>query len=240
MLDIIRTIFLGGGESTDLLVQARNTFLTMLDSAERLLIKEQNHVLGGHPPQEILDEARSVDKASNRLEREVRKLLVEHLAFAAHDGPACLVLMSVAKDAERFVDECRSLLLLDYLLIDGIPEAYCRSLNDRQNVLIELLRRTRAVFASDDEAGAIAILEDEKPSNRMLAAEQEAVLDDAELSVRQGVAIYQALYQIQRMRSHLANIASTVVLPLHQIDFAKRRFIEEAKEGERRETDPDA
>ena len=39
-----------------------------------------------------------------------------------------------------------------------------------------------------------------------------------------------AFHIIQRMRAHLGNIASTVVFPVHQIDFAAQKFVNAAKQ----------
>ena len=73
-------------------------------------------------------QARDIDKASNTTERSIRKLLIETLSFERSDAPLCLILMSVAKDGERMIDECRNLIEVGDILGDHtMPESYITS-----------------------------------------------------------------------------------------------------------------
>jgi len=235
MLELIKAIF--GQSDRTFLNDAYDRFHAMLDSAIELLEKEDPHLLSDTVPDELKEQARSIDKRSNKQEREIRKLLVEHLAFDPSHSSACLVLMSAAKDAERLVDVCRSLLLLAEEVKSPIPEKYRQAIRERSETLIEVLRQTRASFAENDRAKALEIVEKEKPFNASLTELQKQVIGDESLTVRQGILVYQALALLRRIRAIVGNIASTVVLPLHRIDFARKKYVKEArqeleKEGE--------
>lgn len=228
MFELLKAIF--GQQERTLLNDAYERFHAMLDSAIELLEKEDPHLLSESVPDELKVHARSVDKRSNKQEREIRKLLVEHLAFEPTHTSACLVLMSAAKDAERLVDVCRSLLLLSEEIESPIPEGYRQTIRERTELLIEALRQTRTSFAENDRAKALEIVESEKSFKASLREIQKKVLAEENLTVRQGILVYEAFSFLRRIRAIVGNIASTVVLPLHRIDFARKRFIKEARE----------
>jgi len=229
MFQLFRALLDKHNEPSGLLTQARDEFLEILDSAAQLLEQAKPSLLATDAPGELLERARSIDKASNRLVRSIRKLLVEHLSFAAHDAPACLILMSVAKDAERMIDECRNLVELRDRVERPVPAELVAKLRELIQEIIDLVRRTRTIFAANDERGALAVVEGEKPFIERLKQLQDPALEEDGLDAQQAVALYRAFHGIQRLQAHLANIASTVVLPVHRIDFAKRSFVEEAR-----------
>jgi len=229
MLEFFKHLF-GGSQPSSLLEESIARFAGMLDLAEDLLTKARPHLLDPETPRELIDEARKIDKRSNALEREVRKLLVEHLSFRHSDGPACLVVMSVAKDGERLVDECRNLFDLAELLDGPLPERYARPLGERVEAVTGLVAQTRRAFTENDERAALEIAEGEKPFLAELKTSQDRILEDAELGPRQAVIASRAFRIVHRLRAHLANIASTVILPVHRIDFAKREYLAEVHE----------
>ena len=229
MLEVLRALF-GSNRRPSLVAQANNQFLEMLDMGENLLEKAQPHLLDKDAKIELLKEARDIDKSTNRLVRAIRKMLIAHLSFNKHDASTCLILMSVVKDAERLVDECRSLLNLATLVEDPVPEEYRTALSESCTAITEVLKATRTAFAENDEASALALVESEKPFIESMKPDRDKILDDTRLSPRQAVVTARAFHIMQRIRAHLGNIASTVVFPVHQIDFAKQKFVDAAKQ----------
>ncbi len=234
MFDIIKTLF--SQQQPGLLAEAHSLFVDMLDEAGVILDEGMPHLLSPDMPSDMLTKARAIDKQSNRQEREIRKRLVEYLAFAPTHAPLGLVLMSAAKDAERLIDECRGLLSLSTDITSPIPDSYRQTISERTATIHTLIAQTRKAWADNDRKQALELVEGEKPFLTAIDAVQNHIMDDASLDLRQGVIIIQALLGIKRLRAHLANIASTVIMPLHRIDFAKRKFVEEA----RREIDAEA
>ena len=230
MLEVFRALFGYGRRQSSLVVQANNQFLQMLDLGQSLLEKAQPHVLDKDADNNLLKEARHIDKSTNRLVRAVRKILIAHLAFNKQDASTCLILMSVVKDAERLVDECRSLLDLATLIEDPVPEEYRKALSGHCSAVIEILVDTRAAFAENDEIKALELVETEKPFIDSMKPVRDKILDDNDLNPRQAVVTSRAFHIIQRIRAHLGNIASTVVFPVHQIDFARQKFVNAARQ----------
>lgn len=229
MIGLIKALFSNPDTNNALVLDATTRFLSMLDQAGELLIAAEPWVLNQQAPEELRKQARSVDKASNKSEREVRKMLVEALAFDNSHGPLCLVLMSVAKDGERLVDECRNLVDLPMLMRSPVPEVYANELHSITKELITTIQATRKAFAANDRAAAIELVEGEKPTTAKLHAIEDRLFDDESLGSRQAIILSRAFRYLHRIRAHLANIASTVIMPVHQIDFAKAKYLEEAK-----------
>ena len=94
-----------------------------------------------------------------------------------------------------------------------------------------------AAFADNDERAALEILEQERGWNRALGEVQQEVLADETLDRAAAAHTFLGLRLILRVRAHLANIASTVVLPLHRIDFARESYLREARERLNQEDD---
>ncbi|MCZ6619082.1 MAG: hypothetical protein O7E57_13220 [Gammaproteobacteria bacterium] len=230
MLEVLRALFGSARTQSSLVVQATGQFLEMLDNGRSLLEKAQPHLLVKDAGNNLLNEARDIDKSTNRLVRAVRKILIAHLAFNKQDASTCLILMSVVKDAERLVDECRSLLNLASLVVDPVPEEYRKALSENCTAVIEVLKSTRTAYADNDEAKALGLVETEKPFIESMKPVRDKILDDTDLNPRQAVVTASAFHTIQRIRAHLGNIASTVVFPVHQIDFTKQKFVNAAKQ----------
>lgn len=230
MLEVFKALFSSPEHEHPLIKEATDSFLEMLDLGVQMLDKVSPSIMDHDVSSELLAEARSIDKSTNKLERSVRKLLVEHLAFDNKAAPTCLVLMSVIKDAERLVDECRNIIDLSTLLNKALPDQYRTVVADKTAEIKVMLQQTRDAFATQNEEQALALVEGEKPFIATLKPTQDQLLDDDNISSREAIVCARALLLIHRIAAHLSNIASTVVFPVHQIDFAKRKFVEEAKD----------
>ena len=221
MFELFKTLLGAQSQYQNLLVQANAQFCEMLDLAGEVL----EQLVQRDEPGNLADEARQADKASNRMERGIRKLLVEHLAFGQADAPACLVLMSVAKDGERIVDLVRDLVAV----LPDCAESLRPRLIEQISNLRQQVASTRAAFATNNEPAALALVEGEKPDFASYDAIAEDVLKQDSLAPLQYARTWHCCEILERLRAHLGNIASTVVFPVHRIDFVKDKFIRDAR-----------
>jgi phosphate transport system protein len=165
------------------------------------------------------------DRKINHLQRKIRKQLVEHLIVApGSDVPISLVLMSITKDAERVGDLCKNLLEVAEEL-GGTLDA-----GKYEERFGKILGETEALFAptveafckSDKDLGHEAV---EKA--RHLAKECDQViselLEDC-LDCRQAVLFTLLARHLKRICSHLSNIATSVVMPLHKLDYFDEKW----------------
>jgi phosphate uptake regulator len=160
------------------------------------------------------------DRKINHIQRKIRKQLVEHLIVSpGTDVPISLILMSITKDAERIGDICKNMYQLAEELggkLDG----------DRyEDHFSRILRETEALFGpvakafenSDKELGREVV-----EKSRSLAKECDAVLAELvkdDLKCRDAVLYTLLARYLKRISAHLSNIASSVVMPLHKLDY---------------------
>jgi len=161
------------------------------------------------------------DKRINHLQRKIRKQLVAHLALApGSDVPISLTLMSITKDAERVGDICKNLLEVAEAAKTPICEggAYGERVRELLAEGEALFEPTVAGTINSDKDTASSALE----SARDLARKCDAMIDDLmkdDLPTRDAVLLTLLARYLKRISLHLSNIASSVVMPLHRLDY---------------------
>jgi phosphate transport system protein len=167
----------------------------------------------------------ATDRKINHLQRKIRKQLVEHLIVApGADVPICLILMSITKDAERVGDLCKNLLEVAEDLggpLDGgkYSDRFVQVLTDAE----ALFRPTVEAFRKSDKQLGREALE----KSRSLAKECDAVIEDLmqdDLPCRKAVLYTLLARHLKRICSHLSNISSSVVMPLHKLDYFDEKW----------------
>ncbi len=175
----------------------------------------------------------ATDRKINRLQRKIRKQIVEHLVVSAGtDVPISLVLMSVTKDAERVGDMCKNML--------EVAEALGKPLENGTygERFRKLLAETEALFAPTSEAFRSSNKElgrEAVERGRALAKECDALIDDLledELPTRHAVLYALLSRYLKRLCSHLSNIATSVVMPLHRLDYFDEKWEKASRERE--------
>lgn len=162
----------------------------------------------------------ATDQKINHIHRKIRKQLVEHLVVATGaDVPISLVLMSVTKDAERVGDMCKNMLEISEAFGGPLPQG---AYGER---FAGLLSETEALFAptadafrtSDKDLGHEAV-----EKSRALAREYDRVIEDLlkdDISARDAVLLALLARYLKRLCLHLSNVATSVVMPLHRLDY---------------------
>ena len=166
------------------------------------------------------DSVYEMDKRINHLQRKVRKQLVAHLSMApGSDVPISLVLMSITKDAERVGDICKNLLEVAEAARtppgSGKYGERVRGLLAEGEALFE--PTVSGIINSDKEVASAAV-----DSARELAKKCDAMINDLmedELATRDAVLLSLLARYVKRVSLHLSNIASSVVMPLHRLDY---------------------
>jgi phosphate uptake regulator len=160
------------------------------------------------------------DRKINKIQRKIRKQLVEHLTVSpGSDVPISLILMSISKDAERIGDICKNMYQLAEEMGGQLdPGRYKERFGKIIQETEELFTPTVEAFRnSDKELGHEAV-----QKGRSLAKECDAVLVELmkdNLRCREAVLYTLLARHIKRICAHLSNIASSVVMPLHKLDY---------------------
>ncbi|MBL7072126.1 MAG: hypothetical protein ISS26_08195 [Candidatus Omnitrophica bacterium] len=212
--------FLSFWKGKDFLGQILEDFNLMCKDTEEMFSAVLRKLLEGEEEPNLKDKIYSIDKRVNELEREIRKRIVEHLSLQPTvNVPACLLMMSVVKDAERIGDYCKNLYEVTELLEKPLDMGKFRGLFDDldKEIMVEF-KKTKDAFQNSDEelAREVLILETGivKRCDDILKKLASGKLDTNEAVCFTLIARY-----FKRITAHLANIGSSVVLPISDLDF---------------------
>ena len=166
------------------------------------------------------------DLKINKLERRIRKQVIAHLTLGSNaaDVPYCLLLMSIVKDVERLGDYAKNLA---YVHHDGggpiHEDEHGAELREIRRIVEGIFAEAREVFATSDSTAATALIlrarEVNKRCDRLIGDVSRSDYDAATTtSMVLGARFY------KRIESHLLNILSGVVMPLHKVDYYDGRL----------------
>ncbi len=206
------------GES--LLSKMTKNFRKMLRNGRWMFEEVTDSWITGQDITEIRDELYDRDHEINLAQQKVRRRIVNHLAVnPSGDLAACLILMSVVKDAERIGDYCKNM----YEVIEHIrpEEGESEAFVVLQRMRDEILESYHAVihaFVRSDEEAARSVIERNGPLAKECDGWVEKYLKGEEGGVN--AVAYSLLFRyFKRVSGHLTNIATSVVAPVDQIDY---------------------
>ena len=170
-------------------------------------------------------EARSLiyeqDVEINKIERSIRKRVAAHLSVHGnnHDVPYCLLLMSLVKDVERLGDYAKNISELVDLYSEPLPEGeIVEELREVRRQVEDIFRATAEIFVASDRERALLYIS----KGRDIAHRCEILLTkNARSSYSAGATtvLVLGIRYYKRVGSHLLNILSSVVMPLHKVDY---------------------
>ena len=211
----------------DFLAQVLEDFKDMLDDSETMFQSVCARLLDNEEQPELKKKIYELDKTVNNLQKHIRKRIVEHLTFQPLvDTTACLLLMSVVKDAERLGDYAKNLLEVAELLEKPIDRAlFSRYFDEVDKDVLALFKHTKQAFIETDLNMANLAWDYEK---RIARSCDEIVRKVAQSSLTVNEAVCFALIAryFKRIMAHLVNIATSVVLPLSDLDYFDEKRIE--------------
>ena len=211
---------LGFYKGKHFLTQVLEEFKDMLDNAECMYKLVCGTLLDNVQQPDLKDKIHEIDKKVNSLEKHIRGRIVEHLVLQPEvDVAACLVLMSVVKDAERLGDYAKNLYEVTELLEKPIDRTvFSQYFNDIDKDIVILFEQTKHAFVQADASEAESSWDYEKRiakgCDRII--EQVAMSD---LSVNEAVCFTLIARHFKRVVAHLVNIATSMILPLSDLDY---------------------
>jgi phosphate uptake regulator len=202
-------------------------FGEMLSDTEHLSTQAWDAFIGQVAMDQIRQSFYDKDIAVNKREREIRRMLVQHLSIhPRQDISGCLVMMSLVKDAERIGDYSKNIFEVA-VMFQGVVEEmkYLGRLSSTQRKIADRFPLLKRAFLESDEKAARKILKDYEP----IKAECNRILSDLlseQLPTREAVTTALLSRYLKRINSHMSNIASGIVYPLDQIDFVRGDLLE--------------
>jgi phosphate transport system protein len=204
----------------DFLGQVLEDFKAMLDDSESMFKSVCARLLDNQDQPDLKKKIYEIDKTVNVLQKDIRKRIVEHLALQPSvDTTACLLLMSVVKDAERLGDYAKNLLQVTEYLEKPIDKAlFSQYFDGVDRDLVELFANTKRAFIETDLDMANLAWDYHKRVSRGCDQIVSKVAR-SDLTVNEAVCFALIARYFKRVGSHLTNIATSVVLPLSDLDY---------------------
>jgi len=163
----------------------------------------------------------------NKLERSVRKRVVAHLSITSNSVnlPYCLVLMSLVKDVERIGDYAKNLTEVIDLHGKALPDDEIVSeLLEIHARVEETFRAAREVFLTSDRERALNLIRLGKNEARR-ADDLLIRIAESDYKASTTTALVLGVRYYKRIGGHLLNVLSSVVMPLHKIDYYDEKEI---------------
>ena len=205
-----------------LIDQAYQRSFKMLDITQAMYV-EAKASLRKREDSEVSLRVKETDKEVNSYEREVRRMVFNHLAVqGTADLPSGLVLVSIIVDIERIGDYAKNMveLALDHpgKLHGGEFEGEIARI---EVALEDNFIQTKTCFREGDSGLAFELLEKYAWVNDRCDEIVMAVVKEKDVDIRPGDAAALALYTrwLKRINSHLRNITTSVVNPFDRIGF---------------------
>ena len=209
----------------DFLKEVLEDFEKMLTDTEDMFRKVCLKLLEGKSEDDLKERIYKIDREVNKLEKEIRKRIITHLSIQGNvDLPMCLILMSVVKDAERLGDYAKNLFEVTELLEKPLDRAIFEELfGDIDKKLLLEFSETRAAFIKSEKKTARAVLDIE----REIVTKCDDILEKlskSSYSTNIAVCLTLVARHFKRIAAHLANIGSSVVLPIQELDFFDEKY----------------
>jgi len=210
----------------DFLVQVLEDFKAMLDDSESMFQSVCDRLLDNKDQPDLKKKIYELDKTVNVLQKDIRKRIVEHLALQPSvDTTACLLLMSVVKDAERLGDYAKNLLQVTEFLQKPIDRAlFSEYFNGVDKQLLELFKKTKQAFIETNIDMANSAWDYHQKIGKGCDEIVKKVANSS-LTVNEAVCFALIARYFKRINSHLTNIATSVVLPLSDLDYFDEKRI---------------
>ena len=199
-------------------------FKDMLDDGEIMFKAVCGRLLENEDEPDLKQRIYDIDKKVNLLQKHIRKRIVEHLSLQPTvDITACLILMSVVKDAERLGDYCKNLYQVSEYLQRPLDKAlFTRYFDDVSGGIVSLFEQTKEAFIEADEEKARKSWKYE----RTIAKKCDGIVSQvarSSLSVNEAVCFALVARHFKRIVAHLVNISTSVILPLSDLDYFDER-----------------
>ena len=210
------------GSSSAGLRRMQAEFGQMLDAGRHIFDTACNAFLGGTDLEVIRKDVLRTDKSINRAERKIRRELVVHVSVhRGSDFPACLVLMSIVKDAERLGDYGKNVFDLAELAPHAPDGEHRDRLIEMKDQISRLMGVCRKIFDSRDRDETKRMIVEAKDVEDRCDEQVRLLIADSSSSDLATTYVLAYRY-FKRVVAHVRNVASSVVQPVHKIDFTSK------------------
>jgi len=207
--------------SSDPLREMGQRFVEMLGIAKELALRAGASVFEASVPPQELTWIYKQDVEVNKLERLIRKQVITHLSLSGNtaDLPYCILLISLVKDVERIGDYAKNLVEINEFFPGPLPDdelvSELKQIRSGVELAFEGLADVRD--RSDQEKALGLIREGQALAHRCDALVTRVAQSSYDACTATAVALSTRYYK--RIGGHVLNILSSVVMPLHKVDY---------------------
>lgn len=214
--------------SNDPLSSMGADFARMLKITYQMTASAGDMYFGDDPSSEDRTALYKQDVEVNRLERSIRKQVAAHLSLHRNrmDLPYCLFLVGLVKDVERIGDYAKNISEISDFYQGALPEdPLVSELNEIRRGVEEMFLAAAEIFSTEDREQAISHIS----NGRNLAHRADALIvriahGDYSSGITTALVLGTRYYK--RVGGHVINVLSSVVMPLHKVDFFDEKEIE--------------
>jgi phosphate uptake regulator len=202
-------------------------FAEMLTLTQQMTVKAGDMFFSDVVAPDERTQIYKTDVAVNKLERTIRKQVIAHLSLGNPASlPYCLLLMSLVKDVERLGDYAKNLSEVRELHPDPLPDDDIVAELKEIRVGIEReYSQTAEVFAASDRERAVGMTREGRDLTHRCDALVVRVAESG-YSARTATAVALGARFYKRIAAHVLNVLSSVVMPLHKLDYYDEAEIE--------------
>ena len=200
--------------------EVEQVFVGMLADDARLFELASRARLGDEDVDALQCELLPIEEQTDEAERRIRRLILVHASVhGGGDIAACLMYMSIIKDAERVGDLARNLFgiardaaALPDVLRDEITELYGQ--------VGPMIGQAAEIFVADDTAAAYDFIERARALQARFRTAIDALVTETS-AAPQPAATVLTYRHLGRIVANLVNIVSSVTMPLDQLDYPR-------------------
>ncbi len=212
-------IFRGG----DAMTNVGQTFIEMLKTTHEMARLVEPHIFDHSLSLDDRSKVYALDVKVNKLERRIRKRTVAHLATQSSHTVYGLLLMMLSKDAERIGDYIKNVSEVGELGGTEVPVGPLRDeLAAIVKVAMELFAEAPIIIEEQDRDRATELLQVGRNAGKR-CDRLVVKLAGSDLSTSEAISMVLLTRFYKRIGAHLVNILSSVVMPLHKVDFFDER-----------------
>lgn len=213
LLSILRT--------SDPLRAIGENFAKMVTTTHEMTITAGDMLFEGRASPETRSELRRQDRKVNQMQRSIRKKVVAHMSVPGNrsDVPYCLLVMTLVKDVERLGDYAKNLSEITDIRPEPFPdEEITHELLEIREGVEAAYQHALEIFTASNEERAIELIRE----GRDIAQRCDALVRQISRSAHDATtttALVLATRYYKRVGGHVLNVLSSVVMPLHKVDY---------------------
>ena len=193
----------------------------MLQRTEGMATSAGEIYLGGAASDQDRGRLYNYDVEVNKLERDIRKRIVAHLSIPGNSSDAayCLLLISLVKDVERIGDYAKNLSEIEDIRSEPMPDdPIVQELQGIRHAVDGSFRAVAETFGTSDLGRAVELIE----QARGIAHQCDSLIgriSHSKYDANTTAALVLGARYYKRINGHLLNVLSSVVMPVHKIDY---------------------